>query len=312
MQRILVLRGGALGDFIVTLPSLALLHERWPTAQLDFVGNATAAVLGVRAGLIDRAESQHDAPWQALYAAAPLPAALRDRLNGYDLVLSFWPDPDRTLAAHFPSRPGQTFLSAAALPSIAPAAAHYCQPLAALGLTPKALHYTLATHRPDPVLVALHPGSGSPRKNWPLDRWHALANWLQQTHDLTPCIVSGEAEPPAVRALPGQHWTNLPLPELTDRLARCRLFIGHDSGISHLAAATGTPSRLLFGPTDPAVWAPPQPHVQVLHASTDLASLTLAAVQKALDPLLTSVPASSTNPVSKARARSTPPHQARL
>src|SRR5207302_7263558 len=39
-------------------------------------------------------------------------------------------------------------------------------------------------------------------------------------------------------------------------LARARVYIGNDSGISHLAAAVGTPTIVLFGPTDPAVWAP--------------------------------------------------------
>lgn len=47
-------------------------------------------------------------------------------------------------------------------------------------------------------------------------------------------------------------------------LARARLYIGNDSGITHLAAAVGTPVLALFGPTDPAVWAPRGPHVRVV------------------------------------------------
>lgn len=290
MRSILVLRGGALGDFIVTLPALALLRERWPAARVDFIGNATAARLGQNAGLLNHVESQHDAAWSALYSSAPLPAALRSRLAAYDLVLNFWPDPDRTLARHFPLRPDQVFLSAAALPTIAPAAAHYCLPLAALGLVPKSVHYSLVTHRPDPGLIAIHPGSGSPRKNWPLPRWRELADWLIREHDLTPHIISGEAEPAEVFTLPGQPWDNLPLPDLLNRLARCRLFLGHDSGISHLAAAAGVPSLLLFGPTDPVLWAPPHPHVHVLPRPSGLVALTLAEVQQATHHLLASSP----------------------
>lgn len=292
MRSILVLRGGALGDFIVTLPALALLRERWPDAQIDFVGNATAAQLGQPAGLLNRVDSQHDATWRALYSPAPLPAALRLRLASYDLVLNYWPDPDHTLARHFPLRPDQRYLSAAALPTLAPAAAHYCQALAALGLTPKSFHYSLATHHPDPGLIAIHPGSGSPRKNWPLPHWRELTAWLAREHGLTPSIISGEAEPAEVRTLPGTPWRNLPLSELLARLSRCRLFLGHDSGISHLAAAAGIPCLLLFGPTDPALWAPPRPQVHVLQRASDLATLPLHAVQQAVANLLAPSPAS--------------------
>ena len=59
---------------------------------------------------------------------------------------------------------------------------------------------------------------------------------------------------------------NLPLPALGALLARCREFLGHDSGISHLAAAVGTPCVLLFGPTDPDIWAPPYPSVEIVRA----------------------------------------------
>ena len=52
--------------------------------------------------------------------------------------------------------------------------------------------------------------------------------------------------------------------ELGCWLARARVYIGNDSGISHLAAAVGTPVVALFGPTDPAVWAPRGLRVRIL------------------------------------------------
>jgi ADP-heptose:LPS heptosyltransferase len=59
---------------------------------------------------------------------------------------------------------------------------------------------------------------------------------------------------------------NLPLPTLAALLARCSAYFGHDTGISHIAAAAGTPSTLLFGPTDPSVWAPVGEHVRIVRA----------------------------------------------
>ena len=300
MRRILILRGGALGDFIVTLPALAALRAAFPTARLELAGNASAAAVAVARGLLDAAHSQHESRWAALYAptSAPLPPDFAAWLASFDLILNFWPDPDRTLAAHFPLHAAQRFLTAPAHPTRAPAAAHYCAPLARIGtnvadfffpLRPcsglSALNSQLSTLSP----IALHPGSGSPRKNWPLARWVELAAWLRSAHAAELLVIMGEAEPPATRAALAPYGTfadNLPLEDLATRLAGCRLFIGHDSGIGHLAAACGVPSLLLFGPTDPALWAPPAPHVRVLRSGADFATLALADVQAALAPLL--------------------------
>ena len=80
---------------------------------------------------------------------------------------------------------------------------------------------------------------------------------------------------------------NLPLPVLGAILAGCRAFVGHDSGISHLAAAAGAPCILLFGPTDPAVWAPANPGVRVLASETGrVEDIALDSVRAMVDSLL--------------------------
>ncbi len=337
MRRILILRGGALGDFIVALPALAALRAAWPTARIELAGNAPAAALAVARGLLDAAHSQHESRWSALYSTDPLPPDFAAFLASFDLILNFWPDPESDLAHRFPLHPAQRFLTAPALPARAPAAAHYCAPLHALGLTPttffhplaplsvpsptgsrlSALNSQLSASFPlaplsvssptgsrlsalNPQLSAffpsaLHLGSGSPKKNWPLAHWLALIPQLPGPL----LIILGEAELPVWSALnstrlsPGlsQHLlgttlvtlaVNLPLEDLVTVLHRTGRFLGHDSGISHLAAACGVPSLLLFGPTDPALWAPPAPHVQVLRHGPTLDALPLSAVQSAL------------------------------
>jgi ADP-heptose:LPS heptosyltransferase len=286
MTRVLVLRGGALGDFIVTLPALALLRRAWPSAQIELVGNARAAELGQRAGLLDRVHAQSDARWSALYAPPPLPSAFAAELATFDLVINVWPDPDGDLARHFPLHARQRFLSAPALPTRAPAAAHYCAALAPLGLGAGETRFSLGTPRSDARFIAIHPGSGSPRKNWPLDRWRALLSQLPAPVSL----LLGEAElaSPALDQIRGDEsgpllLANRPLSELVAHFRDCRLFLGHDSGVSHLAAACGVPCVLLFGPTDPAVWAPPGEHVHVLRAGPDLSAPAVADVLAAVD-----------------------------
>lgn len=291
MRKILVLRGGALGDFIVTLPALALLRRRWPAARIELVGNATAAALALDAGLLDAAHSQHAARWAALHGEAPLPPDFSRELVSFDLVLNFWPDPDGDLRRRFPLHPGQIFLSAPALPATgAPAAAHYCAPLRAFDLAPDSLWHRLAPPAADAKLVALHPGSGSPRKNWPLARWVELCTWLRHETRAPLLIVTGETDLAAAAALApfGTPAHQLPLATLVQQLARCRLFLGHDSGVSHLAAACGVSSILLFGPTDPAIWAPPAPHVTVMRHGPTLDAITVAELQSAIAPALRS------------------------
>jgi ADP-heptose:LPS heptosyltransferase len=289
MERILVLRGGALGDFIVTLPALALLRARWPRARIELAGNATAAALARDRGLIDVVHSQHEARWSRLFSADPLPADFAGWLAGFDLVLNYWPDPERELGRRFPLRSGQTFLTTSALPSAGPASAHYSAPLRALGPGSGAAWYPLTgdtapAGRDGPVTI--HPGSGSPRKNWPDERWRALLKELPGPV----AMILGEAEverwTPWVADNRVEVLAGRPLAELVAHLGRCRLFLGHDSGISHLAAASGAPCVLLFGPTDPAIWAPPAPRVWVVRRGTDLSALSLADVRQAVDAAL--------------------------
>ncbi|MFM9078847.1 MAG: glycosyltransferase family 9 protein, partial [Opitutaceae bacterium] len=127
MRRILVLRGGALGDLIDTLPTLALLRQRWPDAHLTLVGNPTAGRLALARGLIAELLSQHEGRWAPLHQTSSLPASLAAWLASFDLVINFWPDPDGALRRHFPTRAGQIFLEAKALPPAGsgPAAAHF-------------------------------------------------------------------------------------------------------------------------------------------------------------------------------------------
>jgi ADP-heptose:LPS heptosyltransferase len=280
MKNILVLRGGALGDFIVTLPALGLLRQRWPNARIDLVGNASAAQLALNRRLVDYVHSQHAAKWSALYRPAPLPEELAGWLGNFDLVISYWPDPEGELRARFPRHGTQTFLFADPLPRRAPAAAHYCEPLSQLGLGSGKWTFPLTTHRPEGKVVALHPGSGSPAKNWPVERWAELARALRSDFGADVIVLSGEAEASAARALAdlGTAQHARPLEEVVSTLASASLFIGHDSGIGHLAAASGTPCLLLFGPTDPAVWAPPAPHVRVVQRGAALSAISVEEV----------------------------------
>lgn len=277
----------------MTLPALAVLRKHWPDARIELVGNARAAALAQKRGLLDAVHSQHEARWSALFGSEPLPVSLAVWLAEFDLIVNYWPDPDAALRARFPLHDRQTYVSADPMPNRAPAAAHYCEPLRPFGLEASDYAYRFEVERPPPnalAPIAIHPGSGSPRKNWPADRWLQVMATLEAPI----LLILGEAEaerwsafsstssapttPQRVVTNAVQLAIDLPLEHLVRKLATCRFFMGHDSGISHLAAACGVPSLLLFGPTVPAMWAPPAPHVRVLRRGNEMTSISVEEV----------------------------------
>jgi lipopolysaccharide heptosyltransferase I len=105
-------------------------------------------------------------------------------------------------------------------------------------------------------LVAINPGAGRSEKRWPVERFHALADRLATEGEARVLVLWGPDESHMAReialGLPGGSVLLAPptdLGELTALLRRCRLMIANDTGPLHLAAALGTPSLGLFGPT---------------------------------------------------------------
>ena len=122
--------------------------------------------------------------------------------------------------------------------------------------------HQLADHR----LFVLHPGSGSPNKNWA--GFDPVIRYWRQHHADAIVVVRGPAEThtpaqrePGVIAVDG-----LTLPQVAALLHDVALYLGNDSGISHLAAAVGARGVVVFGPSDPAVWAPRSARLRVVHA----------------------------------------------
>jgi ADP-heptose:LPS heptosyltransferase len=111
-------------------------------------------------------------------------------------------------------------------------------------------------------VIAFHPGSGGAYKLWPLAGWEQIMTRVAQ-QGVQGLMISGPAEQAHNTHLaspadcpPWPQAQNLPLPDLAALLARCQIVVGHDSGITHLAAAVGTTTLALFGPTDPLSWGP--------------------------------------------------------
>lgn len=112
----------------------------------------------------------------------------------------------------------------------------------------------------------IHPGSGSRAKNWPIGRFIELTRRLEALGHRV-MWVRGPAEPdPPAEIAADRVIDHPPLRALAATLARSKVFIGNDSGVSHLAGAAGAPTLVLFGPTSASVWRPDGPRVHVVSA----------------------------------------------
>jgi ADP-heptose:LPS heptosyltransferase len=109
-------------------------------------------------------------------------------------------------------------------------------------------------------ILTLAPGSGAREKNWPEERFLCIARWWRRAMGGRVIALLGpvEAERGGFDLLARECLTvgDLSLSQVAALLARSDVYLGNDSGISHLAAAVGVPSVVLFGPGNPRQWAP--------------------------------------------------------
>jgi heptosyltransferase-2 len=285
LKRILVIRGGAIGDFVLTLPTIRALRTAFPQSYIEVLGYKHIVVLALNpphANAVRSIESGTLAPFFA--RNAELPSEQARHFASFDLVISYLFDPDGIFAANLTRAGAQRVIHGPAkLDGSAHAAVQLARPLSELQIPIEDFAAHIPVNKTEATAIALHPGSGSARKNWPLDRWIALAERLRERPSL---IVGGEADVAQVdqlRRFATELAFALPLREIAEKIAGCAVFIGHDSGISHIAAATGAPCVLLFGPTDPRVWAPVNENVRVLRAANGkLAQLSVDEVAQEL------------------------------
>ena len=311
--RTLVIRGGALGDFLLTLPSVRALRS--VSAHLEVLGYPQFVELARAGGLVDAGRSIEYGPLAGFFArGAVQDPALRDYFASFDVVLSYLYDPDGIFEENLRDAGVKRFVQGPHRPSgNAHAIDEFLSPLKELGLGggEKAGRLGLPDAPAPLSTLAFHPGSGGRQKNWAPANWRELAaRILADFPHAQLAVIGGEADRAELETLADlrqeprvDFWENLSISELARKLRAVRGYIGHDTGVSHLAAALGVPSLLLFGPTDPAVWAPPHAWVQILRApGNDLSRLkvvaVVAATAKHLGPLLASHRSKQQNPAS--------------
>jgi len=299
--RILVVRGGAIGDFITTLPAIGALRERWPEAHIEILGYPHVIELANGRYYADATRSIEAKPMAGFFIPnAVLDPALMEYFGGFDVVVSYLFDPDSIFANNVRRCGVRQVVEASPRPTDLPAAKHYCKPLEALAIYVESPQPKIHLSEDDRAVAsrffknagrepifAVHPGSGSEKKNWPTEKFASLSRWVVDELAAQLLVIRGEADEPAVsrlRELVGSRQMavvgGLKLVDLAAVLERCTLFLGNDSGITHLAAAVGTPTIALFGPESTSAWEPGGEHVSVLHFGENDVTLARQAIEQ--------------------------------
>lgn len=316
--RVLIIRLRSLGDTVLLTPALAAIHAFRPDLRLSVLleppfaqildGNPAVAetivsrssldtILAMRSRKFAVAYNQHAGPRSALLTAfcgAPIRVCWPNRQYrlAYNVEVP-------TFDKFFPPSHGHTvendmiqFYGTGLPQGPIPESHVYPQPDAVAVITQKLADRGIA---PGARYAVLRPGGAYANKRWPVERFAELARWLHKEKGITAVwnLGPGDQEVAAATraALPPQDvlFDDLDLRHLVALLAGARIFVGNDSGPTHIAAALQKPVVVIFGGSNSTHWAPwKTPHRLIHHADAadGIGSVTPEEVRDACSSLL--------------------------
>ena len=289
--RILVIRGGALGDFILTLPALAALRKQFPQAHLTVLGYPHIAALAELGGHAHETRSIEARALAGFFARnGTLDPTLQEFFGSFNIIVSYLYDPDEIFQTNVRRCTQAQFITGPHRPNEAEnlhATEVFLKPLERLTIfNADAIPRLSLNSQPSTLkTLAIHPGSGSAKKNWPEEHWGALLHRVVLETEWPVLLVGGEAEVERLQRLASlvpigrlEVCLHRPLPEVARRLTTCRAFLGHDSGITHLAAAVGLRGAALWGGTNATIWRPSGERFALLRGAGGLEGIEPARV----------------------------------
>jgi len=282
----------------MTLPAVGALRERWPEGHIEILGYPHITELARGRYYADATRSIEAKPTAGFFIPrGVLDPELMEYFGGFNVVICYLFDPDSIFANNVRRCGVKQVIEASPRPKDMHAAEHYCRPLESLAIYVDApsprVHPSQADREAaskflkmvgrEPI-VAIHPGSGSEKKNWPMEKFSAVARWVSDELAAQLLVIQGEADEHVVQKLtktlesrPFTIASGLKLVELAAVVERCALFLGNDSGITHLASAVGTPTVAMFGAASLPIWEPRGNRVRVVHfGEHDVASARTA------------------------------------
>ncbi|MDI3340199.1 MAG: lipopolysaccharide heptosyltransferase II [Sphaerobacter sp.] len=287
VQRLLVVKPCCLGDVLMATPAVRALATHYPNARIDVVtttwsapalrGNPRVARVipypdrpasprmlslarSLRRARYDLAVGLDPSPlvngllW---LTGAPVRAGIDSQGRGIGLT-----HPAPLVPSHHETETYLDVLAALGVPAAGTAPEYYLSEDArrtGAAIVPDGSPPTVVIHPGG----AVNPGTAMPAKRWPPERFAALADRLAAKAGVRVLLVGAASDRAAVAAVVRAARApvvnlcgRLALEQLAGVIARAALYVGNDSGVSHLAAAVGTPTVTIFGPTNPGRYRP--------------------------------------------------------
>jgi len=286
-RTLVVIHPGAIGDVLLALPAIQRLRAKYPEYKMVLAARASIGVFLLNCGVVDDWISIEGTEITDLFAGCVSSRWFDDVLRRCDVAVVWFKDEDQAIRrvlerygvqqirigspfdAKWKARhQSDLFLESIGYDEVCPLDD------TRLELPAEIIQQgrdCLIRHgiRPGQPFVVIHPGSGSRFKCL---KPEILAETIQQLqiHGKQTVLIEGPADQEAVEALcrlvlqPIRVIQGVDLSTVAGVLRHAQLYIGHDSGMTHLSAVLGTPTLAIFGPTDPARWAPRGSHVRVL------------------------------------------------
>lgn len=290
-RSIVVIHPGALGDVLLAIPAMRGLRARFPRHELVLCANEPVGQLLLECREIDAWTSVQGRGAVGLFDPdGSIEGELRHWLARCDCAVAWMQDQTGSLGRTLErAGAGKTIVSSPF--SMTLKSSHQsdrlCEtvqelPMGAVEFQPLQLPGDVSSGgracleetgvRIDQPFAAFHPGSGSPRKSIAIGTMAKMITKLEG-EGLVPVVIEGPADREAVCDLLRRIafvvpvLRNLDLTTLAGALSHAATFVGHDSGVTHLAALLRVPTTALFGRTDPDRWAPLGRHVTVIQES---------------------------------------------
>ena len=287
-MRILVIRRGAIGDTIVTLPTLGILRENYPDAYTEVIGNREYWEIAHNRYYVNAVSGGETGLTNDLYSRDGRPSnEIIDYFSSFDLIIAYISDPDGIIKENlkrirakrtiiYPPFPKGDDLHAADYTALV---------LREMGfavnppLFPKVYlsreDRDFASQFLSPFmgyqpLVTIHPRTFG-TKGWAIEKFINIGRWIEGSLNGKSIWIMGPAEEENIKLIksnfPSSPFLNLySIPKVAAVLSFSHLYLGCDTGISHLAAAAGARVLALFGPTNPQVWCPRGERVWIIKA----------------------------------------------
>ncbi len=297
-RSIVIIHPGALGDVLLSLPAIRRLRTGFPRRELLLCANAPVGRLLLECREIDAWTSMEGRGCAGLFVPdGSIQGELGRWLARCDCAVAWMQDQGGSLASILEKAGAGTTIVSSPF-STTWKSSHqsdrFCEtlqelPFRAAEFQPLQLPGEVSSWgracleqagvKMDQPFVAFHPGSGSRRKSVAIAMMATIMTKLRDD-GMIPVVIEGPADHEAVCDLLKRIDSeiavlrNLDLTTLAGALSHAAKFVGHDSGVTHVAALLQVPTTALFGPTDPDRWAPLGNHVTIILAPHDSVSLT--------------------------------------